>query len=157
MSLQAKCIEKGWTLALAESCTGGGVSARLVQEAGASEYFLGSLVVYSNQLKTSLLQVPEKLLQTKGAVSSECAALMCKNLHTLTKSTWTGSITGIAGPTGGSTEKPVGTVFMGVGFFGEEPKVKNFLFKGDRQEILRQSEEAFLSFLKECILFPYER
>lgn len=157
MSIQEKCIEKGWTLTLAESCTGGGVSARLVQQSGASKYFLGSLVVYSNELKTALLQVPESLLATKGAVSAECAALMCQKLHRLTQSTWTGSITGIAGPTGGSKEKPVGTVYMAVAFQEEEPKVKNFLFKGDRKEIIRQSEEAFLSFLEECILFAYER
>ena len=151
MSIQAKCIEKGWTLTLAESCTGGGVSARLVQESGASNYFLGSLVVYSNQLKGSLLQVPESLLTTKGAVSQECAAVMCQNLRRLTGSTWTGAITGIAGPTGGSKEKPVGTVYMAIAFQDETPSVRSLSFKGERRAILKQSEEAFLNFLQECL------
>lgn len=153
MSLPELFIQKQWTLSLAESCTGGSIAAKLVEKAGASNYFMGSLVVYSNTWKEKLLRIPSALLEKEGAVSSQCAALMASNLYTLSKTDWTGSITGIAGPAGGTPSKPVGTVFMAVCYRGGAPSVKSFHFAGSRLEIIRQAQEAFLSFLNESILF----
>ena len=157
MSLHDQFLKNRWTISLAESCTGGSISAKFVEVPGASHYFLGSVIVYSNFLKQKLLQIPSSLLENEGAVSAPCASLMCKNLYKITETSWTGSITGIAGPDGGTAEKPVGTVFMALSFMGQEAKVKKCLFVGDRLEILQQSQQAFLSFLNESIISPYER
>ncbi|MDB2614353.1 CinA family protein, partial [Chlamydiales bacterium] len=130
----------GLTLALAESCTGGAISAHLVETAGASEYFLGSIVVYSNHLKTKVLGAD----LIHGAVSHECAqSLILKTLE-LTDASIAGAVTGIAGPLGGSEEKPVGTVFIGMGKKGEMPLVKECHFEGDRMAVIQKTKDYFL-------------
>ena len=113
-ALHALFTSKNMTLSLAESCTGGAMAARLVSWPGASQYFLGSIVAYSNELKTKILQVPEAVLQEYGAVSAETAVAMAEGVRALTKSTYSIAITGIAGPSGGTPEKPVGTVFYAI-------------------------------------------
>ncbi len=106
--------ERGQTLSTAESCTGGKVGAALTDAAGASEYFVGGAVTYSNAEKTRQLDVSEKLLDTHGAVSEEVALAMAKGIAARSQSDWGVSITGIAGPGGGSPDKPVGTVWIAV-------------------------------------------
>lgn len=111
-ALQDLFIQKGWTLSVAESCTGGALSARLASIPGASAYFLGGIVAYSNDLKENLLDVPRALLEEKGAVSKETANALAESIQKKTGSTFSISVTGIAGPAGGSATKPIGTVFV---------------------------------------------
>lgn len=104
--------KKSCTLAVAESCTGGHIADCLTDVSGASAVFLGSLVTYSNELKKNILGVPEIVLRDFGAVSAECARAMVEGLYQKTGADCCVAVTGIAGPTGGTAEKPVGTVFV---------------------------------------------
>jgi nicotinamide-nucleotide amidase len=108
----AKLLAAQKTVAVAESCTGGLVASRLTSVPGVSEIFLGGFVTYSNELKTKILGVNESLLKTHGAVSAECAEAMVRGVYEKTGAQYCASVTGIAGPTGGSPEKPVGTVHV---------------------------------------------
>ena len=101
-------------VAVAESCTGGLISYNLTKIPGASKYFMAGIVSYSNKSKIELLKVKRRTITKYGAVSSETCKEMCKNLHKITKSNITVSVTGIAGPDGGTKEKPIGLVFIGV-------------------------------------------
>ena len=106
--------ERGATLALAESCTGGLLAKRLTDEAGASAYFIEGLVTYSNESKERLLGVPNDLLVRHGAVSEPVAGAMAEGVRKVTGTDYGLSVTGVAGPSGGSEEKPVGLVFVGI-------------------------------------------
>ena len=101
-------------LAIAESCTGGMLSSAIISVSGASKIFSMGLVTYSNQSKISILKVPKKIIQKHGAVSVQCCLSMVNNLSKISKSKVCVSITGIAGPKGGTNEKPVGLVYIGV-------------------------------------------
>jgi len=118
MSLNKKVVlllkKKKLKLALAESCTGGMLSNAITSVSGASKVFTMGLVTYSNQTKMSILKVPKKIIQKHGAVSIQCCLSMVNNLSKISKSKVCVSITGIAGPDGGSKQKPVGTVFIGI-------------------------------------------
>jgi nicotinamide-nucleotide amidase len=115
--------ERGYTLALAESCTGGLLAKRLTDIAGSSAYFKEGLVTYSNESKERLLGVPEEVLIEHGAVSELVARKMAEGVRTLADADFGLSVTGVAGPDGGTDEKPVGLVFIGLsdeeGTFGE--------------------------------------
>jgi nicotinamide-nucleotide amidase len=104
------------TTSFAESCTGGRISSEITKIPGASSVFLGSIICYSNQLKTDFLKIEKSLLETKGAVSPEVAALLAKNTQELTRSDYSVAVTGISGPDGGSEErsKPVGLVYISI-------------------------------------------
>lgn len=125
---------KGRRLALAESCTGGLIAHLITEAPGTSEYFDGSCVVYSNRTKTELLGVPEKIFETNGAVSQACALSMLKGLFERTNIDLAAAVTGIAGPSGGSPEKPVGTVWIAWGT-RETLNSKLFSFSGTRSDI----------------------
>ena len=112
--LGLKLIEQKLTIATAESCTGGLISKRLTDIAGSSEYFLGSVTAYSNQLKTSLLDVPMDIINAHGAVSEETALKMANGVRAKTGADIGMSTTGISGPGGGTKNKPVGLVYIGV-------------------------------------------
>jgi len=118
MSLNKKIISllkrKKIKLAIAESCTGGMLSSAITSVSGASKVFALGLVTYSNQAKMSILKVPKKIIQKHGAVSIQCCLSMVNNLEKISKSKICVSITGIAGPKGGSKQKPVGLVYIGV-------------------------------------------
>jgi len=101
-------------LAIAESCTGGMLSSAITSVSGASKIFTMGLVTYSNQAKMSILKVPKKIIQKHGAVSIQCCLSMVNNLSKISKSKVCVSITGIAGPSGGTKQKPVGLVYIGV-------------------------------------------
>src|SRR5438132_195697 len=107
-------LSTGQTLAVAESCTGGLLGSRLTDVPGSSEYFLGGVIAYHDSLKTSLLNVPSEIIEQHGAVSAECALAMARGVRRLTGASIGISITGIAGPSGGTEAKPVGTVFIGI-------------------------------------------
>lgn len=136
-------IEKSLKLSVAESCTGGLIASRITDIAGSSEYFDAGVVSYSNAAKTRFLGVPAGLLMRHGAVSRETAESMAKGVRRATGSHVGLSVTGIAGPGGGSDLKPVGTVFIGISW-EDGALVKAFLFKGDRKEIRRQASDAAL-------------
>ena len=118
MSLNKKLISlikrKRMKLAIAESCTGGMLSSAITSVSGSSKVFTMGLVTYSNQAKTSLLKIPPKIIKKYGAVSVQCCLAMVNNLSKISKSKVCASVTGIAGPKGGSKQKPVGLVYIGI-------------------------------------------
>ena len=118
MSLNKKIISvlkrKKLKLAIAESCTGGMLSSAITSVSGASKVFTMGLVTYSNQSKISILKVPKKIIQKHGAVSIQCCLSMVNNLSRISKSKVCISITGVAGPKGGTKQKPIGLVYIGV-------------------------------------------
>ena len=105
---------KKFKLAIAESCTGGMLSSAITSVSGSSKVFTMGLVTYSNQAKTSLLKIPNQIIKKNGAVSVQCCLAMVNNLSKISKAKICISITGIAGPKGGSKQKPVGLVYIGV-------------------------------------------
>ena len=125
---------RGATLAVAESCTGGLVAQRITSVPGSSRYFLGGAVVYSNELKTDLADVPAGLIQEHGAVSKAVALALAEGIRARTKATLGVGVTGIAGPAGGTPEKPVGLVFIAI-TDGKLPEVLERRFMGDRERI----------------------
>jgi len=135
--IQTKLVAKKKTLAFAESCTGGRMASLITSVPGASAYFLGSIVCYADALKRDLLHVPEKLLKEKGAVSREVVGAMLQGLFVITQADYGIAVSGIAGPTGGSAEKPVGTIWAAISARGEDPKIFTFPAEGkDREAII---------------------
>jgi len=118
MNLNKKIVSlfkrKNFKIAFAESCTGGLLSSAITAVNGSSKVFSMGLVAYSNHAKTTLLKVPKKIIQKHGAVSIQCCLAMVNNLSKISKSKVCVSITGIAGPNGGSKQKPVGLVYIGI-------------------------------------------
>jgi nicotinamide-nucleotide amidase len=139
--------ERGWTLSVAESCTGGLLGHRLTNVAGSSAYFERGVVVYSNRAKQELLGVPEDVLRAHGAVSGPCAEAMARGISERSGSACGLAITGIAGPDGGTSQKPVGTVFVGVAVAGAVSS-RRFRFAGDRVAIKWQSALTALDLLR---------
>jgi nicotinamide-nucleotide amidase len=135
------------TLSVAESCTGGMVSERLTRVSGSSRAFLGGAVVYSNDLKTAFAGVPAGLILTHGAVSAEVASALAEGIRQRTRSTYGLGITGVAGPTGGSEEKPVGTVFIALSD-GKRTEVRECHFLGERQRIREWSTQQALDIIR---------
>ena len=137
----------GLTLALAESCTGGLIAARITALAGSSAYFAGAVVAYSNQVKEQVLRVPATLLKQYGAVSEPVARAMADGVRGLIGSDLALAVTGIAGPDGGTEEKPVGTVIIAISDrLGSQ--VEQFRFAGTRGQVRDQTVEQGLSMLK---------
>lgn len=139
------------TLAVAESCTGGLVTHRLTNVSGSSQYLERSLVVYSNQAKEELLKVPKDMLHEYGAVSKPVAHYMAEGIRELSGTTFGVAVTGIAGPTGGNPEKPVGTVFIGISS-ATYTEVTEHHFHGSRQMIKMMSAHMALNLLRKFIL-----
>ncbi len=139
------------TVALAESCTGGYISHRLTNVPGSSRYFLGGVVVYSNEAKHKLLGVPQRCLAEHGAVSDVVARLMAEGVRRVFNSSVGLSVTGIAGPGGGSPGKPVGLVFIGI---SDEyaTEVYSFRLSGSRLDIKEKTVQKALSLLTKALL-----
>jgi len=131
-------ISNGKKISLAESCTGGKLADYIIGKSGASEFFEGSFVTYSNELKSKILKVKTETLEIYGAVSEACVSEMASNLKLITNTDIVISISGIAGPTGGTKEKPVGTVYFGFIIDDKEYIVKK-IFKGNREDIRQRS------------------
>lgn len=143
--------EAGKTLVTAESCTGGLIAQRITEVAGSSAYFVGGVVTYSNDLKTKLLGVPEAMLAKHGAVSEEVARAMALGARDRYGSDYAISVTGVAGPGGGSEGKPVGTVHIGLAAPGEaagEIMHRRVQFPGDRERIRRMTSQFALEMLR---------
>ncbi|MDH5722726.1 MAG: CinA family protein [Alphaproteobacteria bacterium] len=131
--------DKGLMLSTAESCTGGLIAAAITNRAGSSQIFDRGYVTYSNQAKQEMLSVTEDIIKNYGAVSSECASSMVEGALKNSSADLAVSVTGIAGPDGGSAEKPVGLVYFGVTSKSRGVKTFECHFKGSRHEIRRQS------------------
>ncbi|UCF97705.1 MAG: CinA family nicotinamide mononucleotide deamidase-related protein [Spirochaetaceae bacterium] len=154
-SLYQVLKQRNERIAIAESCTGGLVSKLLTDIPGSSQVFWGSLVTYSNESKTNLLQVPADLLGSAGAVSAEVASAMSEGLLRHTPAEVAVAVTGIAGPEGGSPEKPVGTVWISARYRPVGQLCKRFQFHGGREAVRRRSAVAAL-LLAECVLLGLE-
>jgi len=143
-------IKTKHTLAVAESCTGGLLSSLLTRGSGSSAFFILGAVVYSNFSKHLLLKIPLAVINKHGAVSSQVCRCMAINIRKLVKTDYGISITGIAGPTGGTAAKPVGTVFISV---SSKAKTicRRFQFKGNRSSIRNQSALSALKLLQQII------
>ena len=142
------------TITTVESCTGGMLSARLINVPGVSEVFKSGYITYSNKAKRRLLGIKKNLLLKHGAVSKEIAREMAKGAAIISKADVTVSITGIAGPGGGTEEKPVGLVYIGCAVCGKVT-VKEYHFSGNRAKIRENTVSAALSMMRECILQYY--
>ncbi len=138
-------------MSTAESCTGGLIAKLLTDVSGSSEYFLGSVVAYSNNIKQRLLEVPRNLLEAHGAVSVQVAEAMATGVRKAIGTDYGLSITGIAGPTGGTPEKPVGLVYIGCANPDGVTTKKLNLF-GTRQRIRERSATIALDLLRKTIL-----
>jgi nicotinamide-nucleotide amidase len=143
--------EKGLTLSLAESCTGGLIAARITDLPGSSAYFLEGAVTYGNETKIRRLHVPPELLEKEGAVSSATAMAMARGIRKASGSDIALAVTGIAGPEGGSEEKPVGTVFLALAGRSDCTS-KRYQFSGDRERIRRMSAFTALDWLRRHLL-----
>lgn len=144
-------IEHKITIATAESCTGGKIAAAITDVPGASEIFGYGMVTYSNDAKIKILGVKEETLAAHGAVSPETAYEMAAGLKRVSGADVAVSVTGIAGPGGGSPEKPVGLVYMGIAY-GDDVFVKKNFFQGERDEVRLQTVETALYFVAEKVL-----
>src|SRR6202165_3521557 len=140
------------TISAAESCTGGLLAQRLTSIAGSSSYFLGGVVCYSNELKTAWADVPPEILKSKGAVSSEVAIALADGIRRRVGSTLGVGITGVAGPSGGSDEKPVGTVHIALSHAGGV-KERGVLFPGDREPIRWHASQLALDLVRIHFLY----
>ena len=140
--------EQGKKVSVAESCTGGLLAERITQIAGSSAYFERGVVTYSNESKTELLGVPSELIANYGAVSEQIAKEMAEGILRKSSADFGISVTGIAGPDGGSPEKPVGTVFIGMAEKNGETTVKTFSFPGNRDRVRVFSSQAALNLLR---------
>ena len=142
---------KKFKLAIAESCTGGMLSSAITSVSGSSKVFTMGLVTYSNQAKTSILKIPNQIIKKNGAVSVQCCLAMVNNLSKISKAKVCISITGIAGPKGGSKQKPVGLVYIGVKI-GKKVVVNKCNFKNNgRTFIQRQTVKKSLNLLANLV------
>lgn len=143
--------DKGLSLAVGESCTGGLIGHSVTNVPGSSSYFQGGVIAYSNELKVKFLQVSPHTLETRGAVSKETALEMARGVKGVTGADIGLSVTGIAGPEGGSKEKPVGTVFIALSGRGVE-RCKRLQLSGNRDEIKAMASQRALEMLRDYLL-----
>ena len=146
-ALGAALRERGLTMALAESCTGGLAGSLVTAESGSSAWFLGGLMTYANEAKRDLCGVPEALIAEHGAVSAPVAAALARGVRERLRADWAASITGVAGPNGGSDAKPVGTVYIGVSGPGFEA-VRRFKYPGERAIVRDRAAKTALVLLR---------
>ena len=149
--LGARLVMKGLKLVTAESCTGGWIAKVLTDIAGSSDWFDSAIVSYSNEAKKHFLKVPDGILLDHGAVSENTVLAMQQGIFMETGADAGISVSGIAGPGGGSEEKPVGTVWIAVGLRNQMVHTQKFLFEGDRNLVRLQAVEAALRSLLELV------
>ena len=150
VELGSRLTEAKQTVATAESCCGGLISHRITNVSGASAYFKGGVISYTNKAKQKFLGVTKDALQTHGAVSEEVAREMAEGAQREFKADYGVAVTGIAGPTGGTPEKPVGLVYVAVAAPGET-HIEKCLFDGDRDDVKQKTADRALTMLLESI------
>ncbi len=143
--------QKGWTLSISESCTGGLICDRITDVSGSSDYFMGGMVNYSNESKATHLGIPLNYIERYGAVSPQVAKRMAQGIRKTFDTTFGLSTTGVAGPTGGTKRSPVGRVFIGLAA-GKKVWVKKLDLKGTRREIKERATETALQYLYEILV-----
>ena len=150
-TLLQSCREAGAMLATAESCTGGLIAATLTAIAGSSDVVDRGFVTYSNEAKTDLVGVPAAMIARHGAVSEQVAGAMAEGALARSRAGFAISVTGVAGPGGGSDEKPVGLVWFGCAATGRPTVTRHHVFPGDRTEIRRATVAEALAMLQEAV------
>ncbi len=143
--------EKGWTLSITESCTGGLICDRITNVSGSSDYFMGGMVNYSNESKAKHLGIPLDYIKQYGAVSPQVAKKMAQGVRKAFNTSFGLSTTGVAGPTGGTKRSPIGRVFIGVAI-GKRTWVRQEDFKGSRRDIKKQAAERTLHFFHKTLM-----
>lgn len=148
-SLLAICVDRHLTLALAESCTGGALAARLTKIPGASQYFAGAIVSYQNQAKMDLLKVPKQMLEQYGAVSEAVAKQMLIGTLMQFRADIGIAITGIAGPSGDTSKTPIGTIYIALGRKNAASEIIHLQLEGTREWIIEKTvEESLLALIR---------
>ena len=145
-NLQQLCIEKGVSIAVAESCTAGLIASKLTTLPGSSSYFNGGVVAYQNEIKTKILGVSQSIIDEKTEVSVEVVNQMAKSVLEKFDANFAIATTGYAGPAGGTNKNPIGTVFIAIASV-VGVVVSRFVFLGDRQSVVNQASESALSLL----------
>ena len=145
-NLQQLCIEKGVSIAVAESCTAGLIASKLTTLPGSSSYFNGGVVAYKNEIKTKILGVSQSIIDEKTEVSVEVVNQMAKSVLEKFDANFAIATTGYAGPAGGTNKNPIGTVFIAIASV-VGVVVSRFVFLGDRQSVVNQASESALSLL----------
>jgi nicotinamide-nucleotide amidase len=148
--LRDALLARGWTISTAESCTGGLCAAALVDLPGSSTWYSGGVVAYSNAIKHELLDVPKGVLEDHGAVSEPVALAMSEGVRSRCRSSVSCSTTGIAGPGGGTPDKPVGLVWIGIAT-PTGTHARRYHFSGDRMSVRQQTVDACFELLSEQI------
>ncbi len=143
--------ERGWTLSIAESCTGGLICDRITNISGSSDYFMGGMVTYSNESKAEHLGVPLNFIKRYGAVSPQVARKMAQGVRKALHTNFGLSTTGVAGPTGGTKRSPIGRVFIGFAN-GRRSWVKREDLRGSRKEVKKKAAEKALQFFYETLI-----
>ena len=149
--LYLNCVNKNLTITTAESCTGGMISSAIVHINGSSQIFKSSVIVYSNDMKSKLLNIPKDLITKYGAVSEIVVHSMAKKSLEIVNSDVSIAVTGIAGPTGGSVDKPVGLVWIGIGT-KEKIITNKYQFNGNRLEIRQKTTHEALKLANDVIM-----
>ena len=149
--LHKKLIKKNITLSLAESCTGGLLSSKFTRLSGSSKYFQMGLVTYSNKAKIKILKVKKNIIDKYVSVSPECCRAMVKGLSKISKSKINISITGIAGPNGGTKDKPVGLVYIGLRKRDKTVVSKNYFKKKERKSVQNKTVEKCIKLIQDII------
>ena len=149
--LHKKLIKKNFTLSVAESCTGGLLSSKFTRLSGSSKYFQMGLITYSNNAKIKILKVNKKIIDKYGSVSPECCKAMVQGLSKISKSKINISITGIAGPKGGTKDKPVGLVYIGLRKDNKTIVSKNYFAKKKRKSLQNKTVEKCIKLIQEII------
>ena len=145
-NLQQLCIEKGVSIAVAESCTAGLIASKLTTLPGSSSYFNGGVVAYQNEIKIKILGVSQSIIDEKTEVSVEVVNQMAKSVLEKFDANFAIATTGYAGPAGGTNKNPIGTVFIAIASV-VDVVVNRFVFLGDRQSVVNQASESALSLL----------
>ncbi len=148
--IKALAIERGYTFATAESCTGGLIGGAITAEPGISQCYPGGVISYANEIKQGILGVPEAVLASVGAVSEECAIDMAKGVRDRFGADFAVAVTGIAGPDGGTAQKPVGLVYIAVATKDNAAATKN-VFPGDRAAVRAATVNTALQHLYEVM------
>ena len=145
-NLQQLCIEKGVSVAVAESCTAGLIAYKLTTVSGSSSYFKGGVIAYQNEIKTKTLGVSRSIIDEKTEVSAEVVEQMTKSVLEKFDADFAVATSGYAGPTGGTNKNPIGTVFIAIASV-EGVVVSRFVFSGNRQSVVNQASESALGLL----------
>jgi PncC family amidohydrolase len=144
------CIQKGLSIAVAESCTAGIIASKITSISGSSSYFKGGVIAYQNEIKTKLLGVSEDLINKKTEVSTEVVSQMAQAVRKSFFADYSVATSGYAGPTGGTLNNPIGTVFIAI-TNSINTEVNRFVFEGSRKSIVNQASEKSLELLCSAI------